>query len=454
MSEASTSELTQSSGPIVVKRIRAVIRQQADWMDEQTVLDATHARLTKERFTIPEATTLNWLLLTTVREDARVQLRRRKVGGKPQWQFRSNPEWFEQFAADALSNMSRIRIADGISREHVNQVRHDVELLLIERSRRSFDGVLPPELPAVSQNFSRLHSVARELGWDPHGEDGSEILARIEASAPLSAENVDRLRITLSAIAERYVGRGGVWESASSLDITHAMHWLERSIERSLHIWMSDNLEDSVLNARGRALGEEWARIAGGLKESTQSAGVQIDYRELARAVGQIATCDQPIRELDREAKSARFVEAGLRLAAAMRKLDALRFQPFVIKPSVPSADESNPKPKGWTQATVDVAVTAFVKSHAAQIRTIATGQECCSKCAKRFATAFFGRNAISRQINCPSAMVSRSRPWRAIASKLGLTDDGALGTELKKVGLDAALDSHAVGRWRDQHDD
>ena len=99
-------------------------------------------------------------------------------------------------------------------------------------------------------------------------------------------------------------------------------------------------------------------------------------------------------------------------------------------------------------QAEVDEAIRKICKKHQRALRSLRVAIEAGDQSALKNARGILGRNHLSRELNCSAALISKSLPWRAIATTLGLRGrmPGARGS---KMGQEVALAEKSEAEWR-----
>ncbi len=111
--------------------------------------------------------------------------------------------------------------------------------------------------------------------------------------------------------------------------------------------------------------------------------------------------------------------------------------------------DQKGRARRRWTQAEVDEAIREYAKSVqrklAALRRAVAKGKPDAIKRAREV----FGRNTLAKKLRCSGAMVSKSKPWRAIAGGLRLTGRKPGTGRGERVGVDIAVEQESEAEWK-----
>ena len=115
-------------------------------------------------------------------------------------------------------------------------------------------------------------------------------------------------------------------------------------------------------------------------------------------------------------------------------------------RPSATANRKQKPQLRSWRQPELDDAIRKYIAHRAGPYKSMAKAVKDGCKGAITAARQMFGRNVIAKAMRVKSAaMVSKSEPWREIASELGLLSDGS--RRLKNadmIGLEIAIETAA----------
>lgn len=134
------------------------------------------------------------------------------------------------------------------------------------------------------------------------------------------------------------------------------------------------------------------------------------------------------------------------------------RDYPALAKVAVPeNADQATAKDaqgkggkRGWTQPEVDAAIRQYITAKSTELTRLGKAISAGKPKAIGEARKVFGRNALARRLGCPAAMVSKSRPWKAVAGELSLSGRTPGVGRGDKVGFDKALEDAGVVAWKE----
>lgn len=115
----------------------------------------------------------------------------------------------------------------------------------------------------------------------------------------------------------------------------------------------------------------------------------------------------------------------------------------------LPEPERSKEK-RSWNQGEVDSEIRRLMSVHRQELARLGKAVKDDVPGASAAWRDLFGRNTLAKKLGCSGAMISRSRPWRAIAGPLGMTGRTPGAGRGQRSGFDVAADQAALERERE----
>ncbi|MBI5765386.1 MAG: hypothetical protein HZA51_17900 [Planctomycetes bacterium] len=120
---------------------------------------------------------------------------------------------------------------------------------------------------------------------------------------------------------------------------------------------------------------------------------------------------------------------------------------PSKVGAKLTNADK--PRNRRWTQANLDAEISQYLIENKRQVANAEQAIKSNAKDGIKKARRLIGRNTLARHFKCPGAMVSSSRPWKAIAAKLGINGNKPGTGRGERMGLDIAAEEKSDAEYR-----